>query len=116
MRAIGFDLTPFGQNSFAVRAVPAYLDSADIGSVLSEMAEKLLSSRAPTPDRLDDLIHTVSCKAAVKAGMRTSMLELQQFCDRVLADPDVVCCPHGRPVTVRLSKYELDKMFKRVNQ
>lgn len=116
VRTIGFDLTPFGQNSFAVRAVPAYLDCADIGSVLSEMAEKLLSSRSPTPDRLDDLIHTVSCKAAVKAGMTTSMLELQQFCDRVLADPEVVCCPHGRPVTVRLSKYELDKMFKRVNQ
>ncbi|MCF2670425.1 DNA mismatch repair endonuclease MutL [Butyricicoccus pullicaecorum] len=116
VQGIGFDIAPFGQNSFAVRAVPAYLDCADIPEVLSEMAEKLLDRRAPTPDRLDDLIHTVSCKAAVKAGMVTSLPELQQFCDRVLADPEVVCCPHGRPVTVRLSKYEMDKMFKRVNQ
>ena len=44
------------------------------------------------------------------------MQEMQSLCDRVLSDPEVTCCPHGRPVTVRLTKYELDKMFKRVNQ
>lgn len=116
VRSIGFDLSPFGAASLAVRAVPAYLDEADIGAVLSEMADKLLSSRCPTPDRLDDLIHTVACKAAIKAGKSTSITELQQLCDRVLADPEVSCCPHGRPVTVRLTKYEIDKLFKRVNQ
>ncbi|MDR3767541.1 MAG: DNA mismatch repair endonuclease MutL, partial [Butyricicoccus sp.] len=56
IRKIGFDLAPFGENSFAVRAVPAYLDAADVGEVLAEMADKLSSSRNPTPDRLDDLI------------------------------------------------------------
>ena len=106
----------FGENSFAVRSVPAYLDSSDVQSVISELAEKAMNSRTTVPDRLDDLIHTVACKAAIKAGQATTMLELQSLCDRVLSDDNVRSCPHGRPTTVRLTKYELDKMFKRVNQ
>lgn len=116
IREIGFDIEPFGQNSFAIRAIPAYLDSGAVQETVTEMADKLMNNRMPVPDRLDDVIHTVSCKAAIKAGMTTSLAELQDFCNRVLEDSDVVCCPHGRPVTVRLTKYELDKMFKRVNQ
>ena len=114
--ALGFDIEPFGSGSFAVRAAPAYLDAGDVPSVLAEMAEKLDNCRSPAPDRLDDLIHTVSCKAAVKAGSHSSIQELQGLCDQVLADPDVRSCPHGRPTVVRLTKYELDKLFKRVNQ
>ena len=116
IQSLGFAMEPFGQHSIAVREAPAYLDAGDIAVTVSEMAQKLMDRRTPVPDRLDDLIHTVSCKAAIKAGMQTSMEELQSLCDRVLSDPDVTCCPHGRPVTVRLTKYELDKMFKRVNQ
>lgn len=116
VRELGFEIEPFGPGSFAVRAVPAYLDAGDIPSVLSEIAEKLDSRRAPTPDRLDDLIHTVSCKAAIKAGSHSSPQELQSLCDQVISDPEVRACPHGRPTMVRLTKYELDKMFKRVNQ
>ena len=116
IRKAGFAIDPFGENSFAVRSVPAYLDSGDVQSVISELAEKAMNSRATVPDRLDDLIHTVACKAAIKAGKATSLTELQDLCDRVLGDEDVRSCPHGRPTTVRLTKYELDKMFKRVNQ
>ena len=114
--ALGFVLESFGQHSIAVREAPAYLDAGDLPMTVSEMAQKLMDRRTPVPDRLDDLIHTVSCKAAIKAGSQTSMQEMQSLCDRVLSDPNVTCCPHGRPVTVRLTKYELDKMFKRVNQ
>lgn len=116
LRQAGFDVDPFGENSFAVRSAPAYLDFGDIPAVISELAEKTLTSRAPVPDRLDDLIHMVACKAAIKAGKATSLTELQDLCDRVLSDEDVRSCPHGRPTTVRLTKYELDKLFKRVNQ
>ncbi|MGE4548980.1 MAG: DNA mismatch repair endonuclease MutL [Intestinibacillus sp.] len=116
VRAAGFDIEPFGAGSFAVRAAPAYLDSADIAATLDEIAEKLLTSRAPVSDRLDDLIHTVACKAAIKAGKHSSMAEMQDVCARVLSDPEITCCPHGRPVMVRLTRYELDKLFKRVNQ
>lgn len=116
IRKIGFAIESFGQNSFAIREIPAYLDCAEISETLCEMADRLMSSRTPVPDRLDDLIHTVACKSAIKAGMDTSLTEMQDFCNRVLADPAITSCPHGRPVTVRLSRYELDKMFKRVNQ
>ena len=114
--ALGFEAEPFGQHSIAVREAPAYINAGDLAVTVTEMAQKLMDQRTPVPDRLDDLIHTVSCKAAIKAGSTTSMMELQDLCDRVLSDPEVTCCPHGRPVTVRLTKYELDKMFKRVNQ
>lgn len=116
VRATGFDIEPFGNGSFAVRGTPAYLDCADTAAVLSEIAEKLISSRAPVSERFDDLIHMVSCKAAIKAGSHSSLQELQNVCERVLSDAEVMACPHGRPVTVRLTKYELDKLFKRVNQ
>ncbi len=116
VRALGFDLEPFGAGSFAVRAVPAYLEAGDVPSVLSEIADKLASGRSPEPDQLDDLIHTVSCKAAIKGGWHTEAAELQSLCDRVLADSEVRACPHGRPTVVRLTKYELDKLFKRVEQ
>lgn len=116
IQMLGFVMESFGQHSVAVREAPAYLDAGDIPVTVSEMAQKLMDRRTPVPDRLDDLIHTVSCKAAIKAGSKTSIQEMQSLCDRVLSDPAVTCCPHGRPVTVRLTKYELDKMFKRVNQ
>lgn len=116
IQSLGFVMESFGQHSVAVREAPAYLEAGDIPVTVSEMAQKLMDKRVPVPDRLDDLIHTVSCKAAIKAGSQTSMQEMQSLCDRVLSDPEVTCCPHGRPVMVRLTKYELDKLFKRVNQ
>nr|WP_297172431.1 DNA mismatch repair endonuclease MutL [uncultured Agathobaculum sp.] len=116
IRKAGFAIDAFGQNSFAVRSVPAYLDGGDVQSVMEELAEKAMNSRAAVPDRLDDLLHTVACKAAIKAGKPTTLGELQALCDQVLQDENVRSCPHGRPTAVRLTKYELDKLFKRVNQ
>ncbi len=116
IRKAGFDIDSFGDQSFAIRSAPAYLDAGDVPVVISELAEKAMDSRAAVPDRLDALIHTVACKAAIKAGNSTGQMELQSLCDRVLGDENVRSCPHGRPTTVRLTKYELDKLFKRVNQ
>lgn len=113
---LGFDISVFGEKSLAVRAVPAYIDAADITGTLSEIAEKLLNHCTPTPDKFDDLIHTVACKAAIKAGKATTQMEMQMLFDKVNDDNEVTCCPHGRPVMVRLTKYEIDKLFKRVNQ
>ena len=116
LNKLGFDISVFGEKSFAVRAVPSYIDTADITVILSEIAEKLSNYCTPTPDEFDDLIHTVACKAAIKAGKATTQMEMQKLFDKVSNDNEVNCCPHGRPVMVRLTKYEIDKLFKRVNQ
>ncbi len=116
IRKAGFDIETFGENSFAVRSAPAYIDAVDVKNVIAELAEKTINSRAVAPDKLDELIHLVACKAAIKAGKATSVTELQSLCNKVLNDENLRSCPHGRPTTVRLKKYELDKLFKRVNQ
>ncbi len=113
---LGFTMEAFGSNSMAVRAVPSYLIKEDLDSVLSEIALKLQNGQSPTPDRLDDLAHAISCRAAIKAGKNSQPEELLALCEAILDDPEVHSCPHGRPVMVRLTKYELDKLFKRVNQ
>lgn len=116
VRALGFDTEPFGEKSMITRQAPAYLDAADIPATLSELAAKISDHRSAQPDKLDDLIHMVSCKAAIKGSTESSELELSELLRQVLSDPEVTCCPHGRPVMVRLTKYELDKLFKRVDQ
>ena len=63
---------------------------------------------------LDDLLKSVACKAAVKAGMDTSVQELQAFAQTVLDDDSIRNCPHGRPCVTYLSRYQLEKLFKRV--
>lgn len=112
---VGFSIEPFGETSFVVRSVPAYLDSGDVPNVIAELAEKAMRHRSVTPDRLDDFLHTVACRAAIKAGSTNSLLEWQDLCRRVVQDDTVRSCPHGRPVMVRLTRYELDKLFKRVH-
>ena len=116
VRQTGFDLESFGENSFIIRGIPAYLDRGDLDDVISDIAGRLLCGKPGVPDQLDDFYHSIACKAAIKGGQSTSLMEMQSLCDRVLSDPEVMACPHGRPVVVRLTKYELDKLFKRVNQ
>lgn len=113
---LGFEIEPFGINSIAVRAVPTYITREDVDDLIWEIADKIHHGRAPVPDRLDDLVHSISCRAAIKAGKNSHGKELLALCETVLADENVRSCPHGRPVMVRLEKYEVDKMFKRVNQ
>ena len=82
-------------------------------SVISELAEKAMNSRITVPDRLDDLIHTVACKAAIKAGKPTTMTELQDLCERVLSDDNVRSCPHmcirARAMGSRLIRQWIEK-------
>ena len=95
-----------------MRSVPAYIESGDVQSVISELAEKAMNSRATVPDRLDDLIHMVACKAAIKGGWKSDLSELRVLVDKVQSG-EVQFCPHGRPVKAKLTKYELEKLFKR---
>lgn len=110
----GFEVEDFGNSSVRVSAVPASLTREDIPSVISELAGKLSKGKAPDSERLDDIYHTVACKAAIKAGSRTSPLEMQKLAERVLYSDDVMYCPHGRPVAFEIKRRELEKQFGRI--
>ena len=86
----------------------------DARSALEEILEKLRRSKAPDPaSARDGILHTVACKAAIKAGWDTDEKELEKLAEAVLSGK-VKYCPHGRPVSVSLSRRELDKLFKRI--
>ena len=110
---LGFEIEPFGEDSFVIRAVPADIDSPDAAAAIEEICEKLRRGRLDTKSARDEILHTVACKAAIKAGWDTQPLEREKLVEEVLSGR-VKYCPHGRPVAVTLTKTELDKMFKRI--
>ena len=114
LRELGFELEPFGDETWVIRAVPADIASADALAAVEEILEKLRTGRAPDAQSArDEILHTVACKAAIKAGWDTSDAERRRIAEAVLSG-QVKYCPHGRPVSVVLSRRELDKMFKRI--
>ena len=111
---LGFEIEPFGEDDFVIRAVPAEIDAGDALAVVEEIFEKLRSGKAPDPSAArDEILHTVACKAAIKAGWDTSLAEQRRIAEAVLSGA-VKYCPHGRPVSVVLTRRDLDKMFKRI--
>lgn len=110
----GLETEDFGGGSLLVRSVPLMLSREDVSALLTELAGKLLEHRRDaTFDKLDWLYHSIACRAAIKAGDRTSELELRSLLAQVLEE-DVRYCPHGRPVAVILTEYQIEKQFGRV--
>ena len=111
MRSLGFDIDDFGGGSVAIRRVPIDMDLRAPESLVEEIAGKLRLG-ADLQDRRDGVLHSAACKAAIKAGRRSDPREVQELIARVLSG-EIRYCPHGRPVSVELSRRELDKIFKR---
>ncbi len=110
----GFEVEDFGNESVMVRAIPAMLSKDDAESIIVEAAESLAQKGSVSLDRIDDILHTVACKAAIKAGYITSDIEKLNLAIRVLSDNDIMYCPHGRPVAFEIKKYNLEKYFGRI--
>ena len=110
----GFEIEDFGNSTVMVRAVPSFLTGENIAMLISEIAAGLISSGIVSTERQDDLFHTVACKAAIKAGMKTSREEMLSLAKKVLSSKDIMYCPHGRPVAFEIKKYELEKQFGRI--
>ena len=114
LQELGFELEPFGDESWVIRAVPADIAGGDAPAAMEEILEKLRSGKAPDAQSArDEILHTVACKAAIKAGWDTSDAERRRIAEAVLSG-QVKYCPHGRPVSAVLSRRDLDKMFKRI--
>lgn len=110
----GFEIDDFGSSTIAVRAVPSTLVSEDISLLLSEIAGSLMNAGNIETAREENLFHSVACKAAIKAGTKISVYEMQNLAEKVLNSKDIMYCPHGRPVAFEIKKRELEKMFGRI--
>ena len=109
----GISLELLGDSSVAVRSIPSYIDASDVESLLGESCAALRSGGTADPSRRrDEILHSVACKAAIKAGKRSEPEELSELAERVLSG-EVRYCPHGRPVAVELTRSALDRTFKR---
>ena len=114
MEELGFELEEFGENTVLVRRVPMDIAEADVADTLMQMADDLLSGRsADTTTLRDELLHTMACKAAIKAGWKTDEKEHLALVKEVMSREDLKYCPHGRPICITLSKKQLEKQFKR---
>ena len=110
----GFEVEIFGTDAVLVRSVPAMLDGANIADLICEIAEKLLEHKTDIePEKLDWIFHSTACRAAVKAGDVTSPAEQRLFVEKLLSMPDIRYCPHGRPVMIKVSRYEIERQFGR---
>ena len=110
----GFEVEDFGNSTVVVRAIPAVLTREEVSSIISEVADGLLSSGNVQTEREENLFHTVACRAAIKAGTRSSLPEMQNLAEKVLTSQEIMYCPHGRPVAFEIKKRELEKQFGRI--
>lgn len=111
----GFLVEDFGNGSVIVRETPSLLDGADVKDLILEIAEKLLLHKTDIePDKMDWIFHSASCRSAVKGGDYTTAEERELFVKKLLSMPNIRYCPHGRPVMIKISRYEIEKQFGRI--
>ncbi len=110
----GFEVEDFGNSTVMVRALPVFLVGEDISSLVSEVASGIITAGTVTTQKEENLMHTVSCRAAIKSGNRISLTEMQKLAEKVLLSKDIMYCPHGRPVAFEIKKRDLEKQFGRI--
>lgn len=105
----------FGNMTVIVREIPSLLEGADAKDLIIETAGKLLEHKTDLePDKMDWIFHSASCRSAVKGGDYTTPEERELFVKKLLSMPNIRYCPHGRPVMIKISKYEIEKQFGRI--
>ena len=111
----GYHVEDFGTGMVIVSECPTAVADADLSQVIMELAGYLLNNRKELiPEKLDWIYHSTACRAAIKAGDKTGEYELNKFVEKLLNNPDIRYCPHGRPVLIEMSRYEIEKNFGRV--
>ena len=112
---IGVRVEPFGGDTILVSSYPAMLGNFRPAEILHELADRLLAG-GKQPDRrdlVDDLLHSIACKAAIKAGDRLTAEEVAALVEQRHLAQDTHHCPHGRPTALVFTRDELDRQFKR---
>lgn len=114
LEKLGFLVEDFGGSTLVIRAVPAILSGEDVTSLISEIAETLRKTGTAESKRIDDILHSIACKSAIKAGNITSKEELQSLAVKVLTSRSLMYCPHGRPIAFELKRSQIEKQFGRL--
>ncbi len=114
---LGIELTPFGPRTYAIGAFPSLLEKKEVQPVpfIQDLIDILVEKRGQSnaEDMLDDVLNMTACKAAIKAGQKLSDEEIRQLLDDRRLYESISRCPHGRPTTIKFTKSELEKQFKR---
>ena len=114
LRELGFEIEEFGDGTVLLRQSPMDLSPEGAAEAAEAIAADLMSGRREKTDTVrDEILHTVACKAAIKAGWLNDPKELLALVKQVMEREDLKYCPHGRPICVTLSKKQLEKQFKR---
>lgn len=112
---LGFIYEDFGNNSIILRSVPFACIDEPVKSVFLDVVDSVTKAGKDNYRKIaDDAIYTMACKAAVKANKRLDEMEIRKILEDLDKLENPYTCPHGRPTIVRLTKYELEKMFKRI--
>ncbi len=115
IRQFGYEIEPFGGKEYAVNAIPAEFDGIDPERMLLEMLDDFSGiSGREAPEQILEKVASLSCKAAVKGGSRLSRAEAKRLIDELLTLENPYHCPHGRPTIISMSRYEIEKKFKRI--
>lgn len=114
MEKLGFIVDDFGRRSIIVRSLPFWVKPKEAESIIGEITDSFLACKNDvTPEKLDHLYANMACRAAIKANDTNSKFELEKVVNTLLNDPKIKYCPHGRPVSVSISRNKLEKMFGR---
>lgn len=115
LEKVGVFLEPFGHNSFIIRSHPQWLPKGEEKEIIEDMIEQLLSMKRVDIKKLrEEAAIMMSCKASIKANHHLRTDEIQALLDELRHTTDPFTCPHGRPIIIQYSIYEMEKMFKRV--
>jgi len=113
---LGFEIDEFGSGKLLLRQIPMDLSPDMAAEAIEALAADLANGRREDKNKVrDEILHTVACKAAIKAGWKNDEAELLALVKQVMANEDLKYCPHGRPICITLSKKQLEKQFRRTN-
>jgi DNA mismatch repair protein MutL len=114
---LGMEITPFGQNTFVVKAVPALLGGGETAPLIREILEQTAETgHGPQLEQsLNDCLILMACHSAIRAKQRLTEIEQQALLDQLMACDNPAHCPHGRPTWIRWSVQALEKSFGRIS-
>lgn len=113
-KSSGYELEDFGSGNILVRSIPMYVDISSTKDFIIEIANYILKNKKDlSTSYLDWLYHNIACRSAIKGGSISSSEEILDLVNKLISNPDIKYCPHGRPVYFSVSKKDIDKKFSR---